>query len=87
MRVFQELNQEEVLIYPNPVNADLYITLAEGSGGADVKLFDSVGREVLANTLKEGKSMLDLSKVNEGIYILKIFSLGKEVNTARIVVK
>lgn len=52
-----------------------------------MKLFDSVGREVLANTLKEGKSMLDLSKVNEGIYILKIFSLGKEVNTARIVVK
>lgn len=82
-----EEEQSSIQIYPNPVSTDLYITLTEGSGVGEMKLFDESGREVISRSLREGKSTFDLSQLNTGVYIVKIFRKSKEVSAAKIIVE
>jgi len=82
-----EEEQASIQIYPNPVTTDLYVNLIEGSGDGEMKMFDSTGKEILSQQLKEGKSTFDLSALSSGIYILKIYRGDKEVSAARVVVQ
>jgi hypothetical protein len=82
-----EEEQETVQIYPNPTSSDLYINLTEGSGTADMILFDRTGKEILTQKLPEGKTTLDLNKLSPGIYLLKTYRNGKEVSAARVMVE
>lgn len=82
-----EEEQKTIQIYPNPTSSDLYIDLMKGSGQAELKLFDSSGREVIVKSLPEGKTVIELDHVSAGIYLLKTYRHGKEVSASRIVVR
>lgn len=82
-----EEDQAHIQIYPNPVTTDLYITLTEGAGTGEMKLFDASGKEILSQHLPEGKSTTDLSQLTRGVYILKVMKKGNEVSIAKIVVE
>jgi Leucine-rich repeat (LRR) protein len=82
-----EEEQASIQIYPNPVTTDLHIDLLEGSVDGEMKLFDSTGKEILSQPLKEGTSTFDLGTVSPGIYVIKIYRGKTEVSAARIAVK
>jgi len=71
-------------MYPNPVTSGVvHITSFENSI-KKVQIFDILGKQVLFTTLK--KQELNVSRLNSGMYILKIYEKGKTV-TRKLVIK
>jgi len=72
------------VIYPNPVsNGILRITTFENAKRT-IQIFDVLGKQVLSRTTIS--QHLNISMLNSGIYILKVFESGK-VATRKLVVK
>ncbi len=72
-----------IKIYPNPTNGTLTIESEDIEIG-DIKIYDLNGRLVFN---KEYKSEIDISILNEGIYLLKLYSKDEEIlKTEKIVV-
>ncbi len=71
-------------IYPNPVsNGMLRITTFENAKKT-VQIFDVLGKQVLSKIIHS--QALNISMLNSGIYIIKVFEKGK-VATRKLVVK
>lgn len=71
-------------IYPNPVsNGILKITTFENAKKT-VQIFDVLGKQVLSRVIH--LQPLNISMLNSGIYIIKVFEKGK-VATRKLVVK
>jgi Secretion system C-terminal sorting domain/WD40-like Beta Propeller Repeat len=64
-----------VKIYPNPVSQVLRISIPEEGEGKkyQIQIHDLVGRMVLNSTVS-GSNTLDMSELNDGIYVCKIYS-------------
>jgi hypothetical protein len=70
----------DISIYPNPTTGEIYLTGAEKS---DVYVYSSSG--MLINTYKNfSNNMIDLSNLENGIYILNIVSEDKTVINKKI---
>jgi hypothetical protein len=87
----EEFDADKVFaIYPNP--ADNEITIQSTSNllkaGADIELYDMLGRRVINETLSSPveEQKVNVSSLNEGVYILKVSSQNVSA-TKRIVVK
>lgn len=87
----EEFDADKVFaIYPNP--ADNEITIQSTSNllkaGADIELYDMLGRRVINETLNSPveEQKVNVSSLNEGVYILKVSSQNVSA-TKRIVVK
>ena len=75
---------EGLTIYPNPVsNGKLYITTSKNLSKA-IEIFDVLGKK-LYHTKLTGSS-LDISRLNTGVYIIKITENNTTV-TRKLVVK
>ena len=71
-------------IYPNPVsNGILRITTFENAKKT-VQIFDVLGKQVLSRIIHS--QPLNISVLNSGIYIIKVFEKGK-IATRKLVVK
>ena len=62
--------ESEIKIYPNPVHDTLNFTLSSSNDFADIEIFDTSGRLVIA--LSRKKNHVDLSKLQAGNYLVKI---------------
>ena len=82
-------NEIEVSIYPNPVQNYLNIKFANSNFETiDLQMFDASGRTVLKLSdisSKASEYKVDVSKMNNGIYLLKLNSTGKTI-TKKILV-
>ena len=82
-------NEIEVSIYPNPVQSYLNIKFANSNFETiDLQMFDASGRTVLKLSdisSKASEYKVDVSKMNNGIYLLKLNSTGKTI-TKKILV-
>jgi len=84
-----ELNsQNEIIIYPNPVSKEFKIQSSKFKGGEkiELKICDVVGKEILNKELSASDWKIDVSKFENGIYLLKINS-GKNIFLKKIVVQ
>jgi PKD repeat protein len=72
---------QELIVYPNPSQGAVTIKFGEVYSGKIV-VFDLLGRELLIEDVHNaGESMLDLSRFNNGIYLLRLKnSRGVEQN-------
>jgi PKD repeat protein len=58
-----------LLVYPNPAKNELYI---EGvASGATILISDLLGKTVIYQVQKENKSVIDISGLNPGIYVVR----------------
>ena len=82
-----ESDIESISIYPNPASTDLFIDLKDNHAQVEnVKLISSTG-QVIGSYLGS-HSKIDVSHVNEGVYILQIvLTDGSEINTRVFVLK
>ena len=72
-----------VRLFPNPAQDRLTIALSESSNGGTYLLTDLQGRELMNGELNAATTMLDISRLNPGFYLVKI-QLGEQVRSTRI---
>ena len=71
------LTQEQVLIYPNPVEDKLYIELKEYlPKNASIVIHDGLGQRVYASRIYGGWNHYDVSQLQSGMYYLSIYDGG-----------
>ncbi len=76
----EEINADNVNIYPNPTNGVFNI---ENVRGADVEVFNLVGQRVFSAIEVEENISVDLSNLSEGTYVVRI-SGTNSVKTQKI---
>ena len=59
-------------IFPNPASTQITIQIKESELGATVVIFNSLGQEVLADRLNAVSQTLNIEKLSEGFYFLKM---------------
>jgi hypothetical protein len=81
-----------VAIYPNPVTkSDVTIEILEDWTGADVSIYDMVGRPVFAGKIAssdgtDGRNILNVGGLGNGIYILQVKGTGDKSYVGKIIV-
>ncbi len=63
---------ENVSIYPNPCNGKLIIRASNQENIYEIRILNTRGEEVIQNTLS-GEKVFNLSNLQRGIYIIKIY--------------
>lgn len=80
----QTLQIEAFNIYPNPTSLG-YVNISSNSNAKmDISIFDVLGKLVIKETVND--NVLNVSKLNSGIYIIKVFQNDASV-TKKLVVK
>lgn len=81
-----------VAVYPNPIiNSKVTIEILEDWTGADVTIFDMVGRPVFAGKISssdgtDGRNELSVAGLGNGIYILQVKGMGDKSFVGKIIV-
>ena len=71
--VMENSNDLDVVIYPNPATEQINITLGEVSNqGCKLTIFNSLGAEVYQQSLNSKTTVVRTSKLNTGVYFVKI---------------
>ncbi|MFD0989482.1 LamG-like jellyroll fold domain-containing protein [Mariniflexile jejuense] len=65
--------ENDIKLYPNPVNDNLYIEV-KALTNVSVQVLDINGRQITEKKLVGSKNMLDTSKLQSGIYLINIKS-------------
>lgn len=78
----------EIMVYPNPTVAD--ITLKTGNislSNLTYQLLDQSGRILLRKEILSDQSMIKMSSLNSGVYILMVSENSKVIKTFKIIKK
>jgi polyhydroxybutyrate depolymerase len=75
-----------VLVYPNPSNGEVFISLSEKSSVASIKVFDATGKQLLAHSNITSNSKIDLSQYETGIYFIQV-NTGNESVTKKVMLE
>jgi len=75
----------EVLFYPNPSEDFLMLEIKENVVGATYTITDTSGRRVKQGVLNSTKNEINLTSLNQNLYVLNI--LGKTINKSIKIVK
>lgn len=62
----------EIKVYPNPATSKLHFTIGDRSIGCTVKIFNLLGSEVSTGDLQSTHDAIDITALEEGIYLYKI---------------
>ena len=76
------------MVFPNPVESRLNVTLFDGINVKRVDFINLNGIKIKPNKINKTKNMLDIdvSNLNEGLYILEIVS-QKDVNKVKVLIE
>jgi hypothetical protein len=71
------LSLSNVTVFPNPASNELTI---EHASGAEVVVYDVVGREMLHMRCQNERDVVDISTLTNGVYIFQINKTGEKRN-------
>lgn len=73
-------NIQQIGVYPNPLlSANRYLNISSNSSSPmNVTIFDIIGKQIIKETVSNNQ--LNVSKLETGIYLVKISQDGKEFN-------
>ena len=74
-----------IYTYPNPASENVTILYENLETAAEYQLFDLFGRNIMNGKIMEEETVLNISGLANGIYILKVMEGNKTVGTAKIV--
>lgn len=69
--VSEELNST-IQIFPNPASTQITFQLNESDLGASVFIYNALGQEVVSERLNAANQTLNIEKLSEGFYFLKV---------------
>ena len=76
--------EQSIDIYPNPNNGSFAVTQS-AAGRVTMSMTDAIGREVYERTITDKVTSIDLSKLPDGIYVVR-FSSAAGQSSKRIVI-
>lgn len=77
----ETVNNDIFSVYPNPTSGILTIETLENS---TISIFNIMGEEVIKMTTTQNSSKLDMSKLSNGAYLVKVVSENNDVMTRKI---
>lgn len=72
-------------VYPNPAHTKININLTGYTGVSEIKLYDVNGKQVAANRTQQVNAEMDISKLSNGIYLLKIITSNGEIINKKVI--
>jgi len=69
----------EAHIYPNPVSSTLYLAVSEKMAGSTIRVYNVLGSEVISYELGSIQNAMDVSAIQEGIYIYRIIDKNDRI--------
>jgi hypothetical protein len=69
--VSEELNST-IQIFPNPASTQITIQVNESDLGSQVFIFNAIGQDVLSEKITSTSQLLNIEKLTEGFYFLKL---------------
>ena len=75
-----ELLKSSVSVYPNPVSSVMNVKLSEEMMGANIRITNAMGQLMQQQIVDETQMTIDVSNLNNGIYMLTIIKDGIHVN-------
>jgi len=82
----QQNNPLSINIYPNPANEKVHIKTGDFSREGNIKIYDNLGRLRLESRLLNKENTLDISKLNSGVYYLKI-TIDEQEYTEKLILE
>jgi len=80
-----EIEGRHSSVFPNPANDQLTIK-TEDNATYRLILFDTQGRQLLATSMQNGETQLDVSRFGTGLYLLKIIGSNKTTETVKVII-
>ncbi|WP_370000484.1 S8 family serine peptidase [Winogradskyella sp.] len=65
---------EQINIYPNPVNDNLYVELPTQLLNTEVKIYNQLGQKVLQTVLNANREVVNVENLATGFYVMKLSS-------------
>lgn len=82
-----EASGEALAVYPNPANGSVTLSVKGNTGKMQVAVFDLSGRELLTDNFTGETSILDISALPSGTYLIRLTGENGELSgTKRLVV-
>lgn len=82
LSVNKPLTLEDIKIYPNPIKGnDLFIKTTQIT---QIKIYNIIGKLVLSKILNSSNNKVDISKLDKGVYLIKIVSQNK-ITTKKVI--
>lgn len=76
---------KQVAIYPNPVQNTLNVNLSGLTGTSEVVIYNMNGTRVMSKSTGKANTEIDLSKLQRGIYMVKVFNGNTVISRSKIV--
>jgi beta-glucanase (GH16 family) len=77
---------KDLLLFPNPVTDKLNLKIPENQIGNQVTIYSILGQELYSYVLNAEESILDVSRYENGIYLLKI-NINSDIQTYKFIKK
>jgi len=81
---FKIYTENILTIYPNPTTGLITISLPVNSPQSHLSILNSVGQEILQQTISNSKVQINIRNMPPGIYVVKVV-LGNKVHTEKII--
>lgn len=81
------LSKSEFQLFPNPANAEIFVSISEDIIGATAHLTDATGKIMLEVPLSQAKQRISLESFTEGMYFFKIHSNKGRLTKKIMVIK
>ena len=80
---YQEINNN-ISIFPNPAHNYLNLTLPKNNPNTEIKIYSLLGELQFMSTVKNQNSVVDISELTKGIYIIEIAS-GNNITRSKFI--
>jgi len=67
-----------IIVYPNPAKDNITIKTNQLNGG-NLYIYDIMGRELTGKQINNDETIVDISSLNSGIYVLKAISKDNKI--------
>lgn len=78
----EDLESDDFVVYPNPVSGTLTV---KGVPMRQIEVFNTLGQRVLNKTCHEDETLLDVSSLAAGVYVLRVLDDAMNIHSHRIV--
>ncbi|MEN3322659.1 T9SS type A sorting domain-containing protein [Mariniflexile soesokkakense] len=80
LSVIQASSESNFSLYPNPTHTQVTLELKEDiAKNAFIQLYDSTGRLIINQPLKDSKQSLNLQGLSSGVYLIKVSNFNKHI--------
>lgn len=76
--------QKNINVYPNPANDFIVV---EGVDIQMVEIYNTLGMKLISHEVENSKAIMDISRLTNGMYIIKTFDVNSDVVIRKIIKK